>query len=352
VLDVPLGRPAVIRGVEVTFFPAKGSKHYKISLPMAEALKANLCGYDVVHINALYQFSTAIAAYYCRKYDIPYVLTPHGALDPYMYRHHRARKLIYEALIERYNLSRAAAVHFTTVEEMELASSLGLGFRGMVAPLGLEIDHGMLTNNETSEWSCPKLAGKKVVLFLSRINFKKGLDLLAGAFGEIHRKDNSAHLIVAGPDNEGYSEKVSKWFTDARALDAVTFAGMVLGVKKAALLRRAQLFVLPSYSENFGLAVVEAMAAGLPVVISNKVNIWRKIDEADAGLVVNTDAHELACAILWLLDNPLLAKEMGERGRRFARENFSWRTAGDQLVRIYEQVTLNNRPLDTITEHS
>jgi glycosyltransferase involved in cell wall biosynthesis len=131
---------------------------------------------------------------------------------------------------------------------------------------------------------------------------------------------------------------VRRWLEDEGALDAVTFPGMMLGQEKAALLKRSDCFVLPSYSENFGIAVVEAMATGLPVIISNKVNIWREIEAACAGLVVNPRAPEVADAMLAVLQNPRLAKEMGERGRRLARDKFSWRSAGSQLIRLYEQV--------------
>ena len=104
------------------------------------------------------------------------------------------------------------------------------------------------------------------------------------------------------------------------------------------LLQRANLFVLPSYTENFGIAVVEAMAAGLPVLVSNRVNIWREIHDAGAGMVVNPDVTEVADAILRLMDNPSLAKGMGAQGRRIARERFSWESVGERLVGLYRDI--------------
>lgn len=337
-LDVPLGRPIAVRGVYVTYFPINGGHYYKFSWSMAAALRANVPLYDVVHINSLYQFPSTIAAHYCRKYGVPYIVRPHGTLDPYLYQRHPLRKRIYETLVERRNLANAAAVHFTSTEEMELAKSLDLRFRGVVAPLGLETTRNGPADSQAAAATRAEFAGKKIVLFMSRINFKKGLDILARAFGEVHRRRKDAHLVIAGPDNDGYSGTVRKCLKEAGVSDAVTFVGMVLNERKSALLSCADLFVLPSYSENFGIAVVEAMAAGLPVVISNRVNIWREIQEANAGLVVHTDPSELARAILELLDNSALARQLGERGCRLARTHFSWETAGDKLVDIYRRI--------------
>jgi glycosyltransferase involved in cell wall biosynthesis len=336
-LDVPVAQPTLVRGVRVTYFPVNGGHYYKFSTAMVAALKANVPHYDLIHINSLYQFPSTAAAHYCRKYGIPYILRPHGTLAPVMYRRHKLRKRFYELLIEKCNLTNATAVHFTTDEEMELACSHGLSFRGVVVPLGIEL-HEDAWSGEDADLLWPELVGKRVVLFLGRMNFVKGLDLLASAFGQVCRHRGDAHLLLAGPDTAGYASKVRGWIENEGALEAATFAGEVLGSRKTAILRRADIFVLSSYSENFGIAVVEAMAAGLPVVISNKVNIWREVDEAGAGLVVNPDAHEVAGAILKLLEDPALAKQMGERGRRLVQDRFTWDVAGEKLLMLCRQI--------------
>lgn len=336
--DVLLGQPLSVHGVNVTYFPINGGNYYKYSYSMAAALKATIPRYDIVHIHSLYQFPSTAAAHYCRKYRVPYILRPHGTLDPFLYKRHPLRKRIYELMIERRNLAAAAAVHFTSEEELRLATRSGLDFKGAVVPLGVELDDPPPCAARAADSLWPELRGKRVILFLSRINFKKGLDILAAAFGEVHKVRADAHLVIAGPDIDGYGTKVREWLTAAAALEAATFTGMVLDRRKAALLSRADLFVLPSYSENFGIAVVEAMGAGLPIVISNRVNIWREIDAAHAGFVVKPDARELATAILALLDNPGMARSMGERGHRLAREQFSWRAAGDHLEHLYGQL--------------
>jgi glycosyltransferase involved in cell wall biosynthesis len=344
-LDVPLATPIDINGARVTYFPVNGGHYYKFSISMAAALKANVHHYDIVHINSLYQFPSTAAAHYCRKYSVPYILRPHGTLDPYLYRRHPLRKRIYELLVERRNLVNAAVVHFTADEEMSLAHSLGLRFQGVVMPLGVEVNEVMSACNDVDpQWS--ELAEKRVILFLGRINFKKGLDLLAEAFGTVHQYHPDAHLVIAGPDSRGYVNQVRRWFDRAGALDAVTFADMVADGPKVALFKCAEMFVLSSYSENFGIAVVEAMAAGLPVIISNKVNIWREVVDAGAGLVVNPEAPEVARAILKLLEEPALGKKMGERGRLLVQERFVWDVVGDRLIDLYHQIIAHSSGME------
>jgi glycosyltransferase involved in cell wall biosynthesis len=345
-VDVSLGIPIDVRGVSVTYFPVNGSHYYKLSFAMAAALRANCLSFDIVHINSLYQFPSTIAAHYCRKFGVPYILRPHGTLDPFLFHRHRMRKSVYEALFDRRNLAAAAAVSFTAEEEMELARSLGLRFRGAIVPLGVDLDDLQLTTAKGRlDQLWPNTAGKKVALFLGRLNFKKGLDILARAFGTIARERQDVHLLLAGPDNEGYGDKVKQWLKDEGALDRVTFCGMITGREKAIALSQSTLFVLPSYTENFGIAVVEAMVAGMPVVISNKVNIWREVHRSGAGIVVNLESGELASAMISLLDDPGAAVRMGEIGRKLASESFSWNTVGLKLTDLYRRVlSLQRRP--------
>src|SRR5262249_35803991 len=162
------------------------------SRPLARALAVSIREFDIVHIHSLYQFPATIAAYYCRRYGVPYVVRPHGTLDPFLYRRHRIRKWVYETLWERRNLAAAAAVHFPAEEEMELAGSLGLEFDGVVVPLGVELEELRVPTRRLADF-WPETTGKKVLLFLGRINFKKGLDVLAQAFGAIARNRPDVH---------------------------------------------------------------------------------------------------------------------------------------------------------------
>ena len=336
--NVPLDTAVCVRGVQVSYFPTVGGNYYKLSPRFAYAVNRAIPRFDLVHINSLYQFPSTAAAHSCRKYGVPYVITPHGSLDPYLHSRHRIRKRLYESLFEQKNLATAAAVHFTSVEEMHLAKLSGFKFRPWVASLGVELEPAPDHWDTIVSDRWPELAGKEVVLFLGRINFKKGLDILARAFGRIHRESQAAQLVIAGPDNEDFGRQVREWLSAEGCLSSVTFTGMVEGVLKSSLLKRAQVFALPSQTENFGIALVEAMGAGVPVVLSDKVNIWREIRDAKAGLVVDTDSDKFAEAISKLLNNRRLAREIASRGYRLARERFSWEAVGHGVLELYRAV--------------
>jgi glycosyltransferase involved in cell wall biosynthesis len=249
-----------------------------------------------------------------------------------------------EAWFEKRNIRRAAALHFTTEEEMRLAQPYIGGVPGIVAPLGVDLrEFQDLPAAGRFRERFPEIGQKQIILFLGRINFKKGLDLLAQAVFEVVRDRRVALLVVAGPENEGWSVRVKGWLQEAGILDHATFPGMLLGEEKLEVLRDAQMFVLPSYSENFGLAVVEAMACCLPVVISDKVNLWREVDAAGAGLVTSCAAAPLARAILQLLADPGLAVEMGQRGKTLVAEKFQWNGIALTLQSLYADIIAKYR---------
>ena len=330
--------------VEVKFFPVRAPKPFKFSPDLAAALKRDVAKFDIVHINSLYLFPSTMAAHYARRSGKPYIIRPHGTLDPYIYVRHRKKKYIYELLFERRNLSRAAAVHFTSSEEMQLAGLHGLRFKGVVVPLGVKLSHEHLVDAREKLWRWyPQTRDKKIVLYLGRLNFKKGLDILAKGFGTVGRDRKDVHLLIAGPDEDGYQRKMAMWLGAEAALEHATFAGMVLGEKKAAVLQGSDMMVLPSYAENFGNVVVEAMASGLPVIISNKVNIWREVAAAGAGSIINCDAQELSDAIVSLLGDDRARMQMGELGKLLVKERYTWDVAGEQLVALYRKILRSER---------
>lgn len=296
VLDVPVDAPVCRDGVEIRYFPVEAPRAWVVSRTLARALHRAIPQHDVVHVHSLYLFPSTVAAHYCRRFGVPYLVRPHGTLDPYLFRRHRARKWVYERLFEWRNLNRAAALHFTTLDEQELVRPLGLRAPGVVVPPGVDSErYRDATVRGAFRAAWPETRGRRLILFLGRLNFKKGLDLLARAFGEIARRRPEAHLVLAGPD-DGYGPTVRRWLDAEGVLGRVTFTGMLLGRDKLAALRDADVFALPSYTENFGMAVVEAMACGIPVVISDRVNIWREVAAAGAGRVTRCDAEEVGTA--------------------------------------------------------
>jgi len=345
-LDVPLDEPVWANGVEIRYFPVRAPRRYAWSLPLGRALRRTIPEQDVVHIHSLYFFPSTVAAHHCRRAGVPYLVRPHGTLDPYHFRHHRGRKWIYERLIEWRNLNRAAAIHFTTLEERELTRPLGLTAPGVVVAPGVHPDRYAGSDRAgrafREEW--PEVGDRRIVLFFGRLAGKKGLDVLAPAFGQLARQRSDVHLVVAGPDNDGYGQAVRRWLDAEGVLDRSTFTGMLLGSRKMAALRAADLFVLPSHTENFGVAVVEAMACGLPVVISDQVNIWREVRDAGAGLVVSRDVGQVAGALAYLLDDQDARTAMVTRARALVTEKFSWASSGARMVEVYREIVARARP--------
>jgi glycosyltransferase involved in cell wall biosynthesis len=225
-------------------------------------------------------------------------------------------------LFEHRNIRRAAALHFTTAEEQALAAPYTFDTPGLVVPLGIGADEfAVMPEPGSFRRRHPEIGHQRIILFFGRVNFKKGLDILAKAFGAVARRCQDVHLVIAGPDNEGWGARVRTWLSEEGVLGRTTFTGMLLGPDKLAVLRDASLFVLPSYSENFGLAVIEAMAAGLPVIISDQVNIWREVENNRAGRVIPCDPGALAAQILEILAHPESAAQMGRQGMV---ERFQW----------------------------
>ncbi len=173
-----------------------------------------------------------------------------------------------------------------------LAGKYTFGTPGFVVPLGLDIEEYSFNSTEGKLLSrFPELNGKKIILFLGRINFKKGLNILVNAFAAIARDQDDVHLLIAGPNDTGYGKKVSRWLKKENVYTKTTLAGMLQGEEKLEAFHISSVFVLPSYSENFGIAVLEAMACGLPVIVSDKVNLRPEVVASKAGEVVPCDAE-------------------------------------------------------------
>ena len=336
-------------GVIYNFFPSWSP--LLISLAMNKWFGKNMKLYDIVHIHGLYRFPVTSAACWARKVGVPYVIMPHGSLDPFLYnqsRYNLTLKRIYERLFDIPNLNYAAAIHYTAEEEAKRAAFLKISQKKVILPNGIDWESYQLLPSKGSFRRKIKLNDQSpLVLFLGRINFKKGLDLLVPAFGRALLKYPDARLAVVGPDNEGYGSKVRRMCREQGIHDKVFFVDHIRPEKVKEAYVDADVFVLPSYTENFGLTVVEAMACGCPVIISDQVNIWREIQETGAGIVVGLTPRALAKAICQVLSDKGLAREMGAQGRLAAEERYAWPCIVEQLTQIYrtlaEEKTSNQR---------
>jgi glycosyltransferase involved in cell wall biosynthesis len=338
-LDVPLGVPVEAGdGVTVKYFQVHAPRFWETCFPLGRALRADAGNFDLMHLHSLYMYHDRAGAAAAQRNGIPYIVRPHGTLDPYIWKRRRARKTIFEWWFQNRVLEGAAALHYTTEDELRLAAPVARNPHGFVVPNGLDTDEfANLPAKGAFRAMYPEIGDRPIILFLGRLNFKKGLDLLAPAFGKLRAAGHDAHLVIAGPDDD-MADKTRAWLSEAGALEHATFTGMITGNDKLAALVDAEMFVLPSYSENFGIAVAEAMACGLPVVISDAVNIWPDVEAAGAGLVGPCDADVTARNMIEILQNPGRAAEMAQNGIGLVRDRYSWDGIAPTLEKAYEDV--------------
>jgi len=339
-LAVPTGRTVLMDGVKVVYFPVSNTFPFFYSPELGTFLKQRVRSFDLVHINWLYAYSTVVAARQCLGQGVPYIITPHGMLDARAVRMKgRLKKILFLGLIGRKCLCGAAAVHFTSEGERTNALSAGWPVRPLVLHNGIDISaYGKPADGNLLLRRFPELAGKKTVLFLGRMNYIKGLDLLSRAWPLVVAAAPEAHLVLAGPDSDDYGRRVRGWLAEGGVEDKATFTGLLLGAEKAAALSLADVFVSSSYLESFGMAIVEAMACGKPVVVTDRVNICPEIRQAGAGLITGCEAGEIAGAIAFLLANSAAGIEMGQRGRKLVEENFTLERSAEEMFHAYADI--------------
>jgi glycosyltransferase involved in cell wall biosynthesis len=336
-LQVPLGVPIVKEGVTYWYFPRQ-IRFYTFSWPLSAWLARHVQEFDLVHIHALFSFATLAAAFWARRHGVPYIVRPLGTLNEWGMRNRRPwlKRMSFRVLENRI-LKHAALVHYTSEQERTEAGKLQVTTASEIIPNALpEHTHSCIPGQFRLRH--PELEGRRIILFLSRLDTKKGLDLLLPAFAQVRTKLPDVSLVLAG---NGSPEFVSRLKEEAVSLGVesdVLWTGFLAGDDKYAALADAELFVLPSHSENFGIAVVEAMAAGTPVIVSDQVGIHREIAAAMAGLVVSCDVTRLADSLLQLLNHPAESRSMGLNGKRLAQKNYSSEAVTRKLVEAYNGV--------------
>lgn len=325
---VPAGAPQDVDGVKVTYFPYNkcfefmGTTGWQYSPLMAAALKKDLAGFDAAYITSVWNYPAAIAARACAQKGIPYVVSPRGNLYPYALRKKAFKKWLYYSCVLKKPLARAAAIHYTSDNEArECHSFLGLKNDAWIIPNGIDAaDWPRPSSCEALFNRLPDLRHKKIILFMGRISWKKGLDILLPAFARLHKEHPDTHLLIAGNDEGGYTKKIHEWSAQYGIEKKLTLAGLLTGDIKIQAYTASSLFVLPSYSENFGMAVVEALVCGTPVVVSNKVAICEELLRDKAGLVADTNPESLYQNMHALLADAQLRETVSRNGKKAAGE--------------------------------
>ncbi|HUA23568.1 MAG TPA: glycosyltransferase [Steroidobacteraceae bacterium] len=334
-LDIPLDRFVDFEGQQVRFFPRQTRK-YAFSAPMQGWLRANIRNYDIIHTHELFMFAPLSAARRARAARIPYVMTPHGALDTWGMRNKsRLVKATSVRMVEGPLLAAAAAVNFMTALEQSRAARHGLSFRPLVLPVAI------VDPDERSESAPAPLAplaqdGRRMLLFLARIHPIKCADILLRAFAAL--EDRDCMLVIAGGGDPSLVDSLRNLAGQLGIGERVKWVGFIGGADKRWLLARATVFVLPSASENYGIAAVEAMHAGLPVIVTSGCGLADFVRRHGAGVVTDGSVAALTSALAALLSGTELARGMGEAGRRAARQELSLDTYGERLECSYRRL--------------
>jgi glycosyltransferase involved in cell wall biosynthesis len=329
--------PIVEDGVTFYYFPRQ-TRFYSFSWPLTRWLKQHVKDYDLVHIHALFSYAAIPAAYWAKSHAVPYIVRPLGVLNRWGMKNRRPwlKKLSF-SLIDRRILAGTAAIHFTSEQERTEAGELGIKNRAVVIPNAAELP--IETNKRRGQFRArhPQLADRTIILFLSRLDSIKGLDLLLPAFAQARKQYPCSMLVIAGSGEAAYVSHLQQEAARLGIASDMIWTGFLAGEEKWAAFRDADIFVLPSYSENFGVAAVEAMACGLPVVVSDQVAIHWEISDARAGLVVPCETVELTQALAAMLADNRLRMEMGANGYRLARIKFSSETVWKRLADLYRE---------------
>lgn len=338
-LDSPTALPNVQEtfAYPVHFVGADEPSYYGYSKRFKQWMHAHAADYDAVIIHGLWQYHSLAASRVCRKHSVPYFIFTHGMLDPWFnttYPLKRLKKLLYWFWGENPGLRDATAVLFTTNEERLLARKsfpcykvneevVGLGTH---AP-DIDLDQALADfRAQPKPW-----AQRPYFLFMSRIQEKKGLDLLVAAYAKLRSNDPTIpELVIAGPiQQQEYADKIKTNYTQ----DGIHWIGTLSGIEKWQALAAAEAMTLVSHQENFGIVIAEALAVGTPVLISNKINIWREIEQGGAGLVAN-DSIEGAQKILgdWLSQSTEARQHMVAATTTTFQEHFEIQRSTQRLI--------------------
>lgn len=312
------------------FFPYVGRHAWVVAPELWWWLLREVARFDLVHVHGLFNPVSSLAAKLSMARGVPTVMRPFGTLSRYTFSRHSVLKKIYFGLVDRSSLRRARAFHFTTEAEREEAGRLDLEVheRGHVVPPPWR--------GSAPDADLESKADRPTVLFLSRLHPKKNVARLIEAWNVVVRRLPDARLWIAGDGVNDYVEHLRARVTSKDLGDSVSFLGFVSGEEKTRVLKKSWMFVLPSHQENFGVAVLEALASGLPVAVSGKVQLAPFVREQNLGIVMDrTDPSDIVDGIVSLLTDASFRSRMVTAGPQAVQSRFSVDRVGRKLAQMY-----------------
>lgn len=345
-LDVPLGRRIdyPLTGLEentsvpIWFFPRfnpsiNAVKEFAFSAALTKWLWENIQNYDLLHVHAIFSYASTAAMAIARLRGVGYILRPLGQLCEWSLQQSAHKKQIYLKVIEQANINHSLGLHLTSIQEQQEVSRLGLVAPSFVLPHGLDVSSLIPDARIKLRQLLNLPVDEPIILFLSRLHPKKGLDFLIPALSKLtHHRFT---FVLAGSGSKEYEAEIESLLVSNGIQDRTYLAGFVAGEKKDLFLQGSDLFALTSYSENFGVSVLEAMASSLPVLVTPGVALASVVAEHQVGYIPELDVSEITNAIKQCLSYPQTARDMGNRARQLVLQKYTWNGVANNLSHTY-----------------
>lgn len=316
-------------------YPVAGPRAFGYSMGLREAVLGS--DMALLHSHGLWMFPSKLSLEWSRRRRRPYLISPHGMLDPWALKHSRFKKAVASFLFENDNLKGAACIRSLCASETEAVRSLGLGRPICQIPNGVDVPED--GPGGPAPWSRQLKESDKVLLYLGRIHPKKGLANLVEAFSRLNREgkvpQHSWYLVIAGWDQAGHEDQLKQMARELKMESRILFPGPLFNQEKAAAFRHATAFILPSFSEGLPVAVLEAWAYGLPVLATKECNLPEGFEKG-AAMRIPTDADGIRAGLEDLFSlGPEDLREMGRKGRALVKVKFTWNRVAKDMVSVY-----------------
>lgn len=323
-------------GVRVKYFRYASLWRFAFSVSYFFSLLKYINNYDLIHINGIWNFPCVIGMILSHQFKKPYLISPRGALYKETVRARKkvVKNLMFNIFLKNY-IKNAKAVHFTSELDFErFINFTRIDITPIIIPNGIDLKKIEKVFNKISN----TYLSKNYLFFLGRLAPIKGIDILIKAFARILKQYPNQKLVIAGPDEENYILKIKKLIIDLKLEEKVILPGELNFEKKIEYLSNATMLILPSYSENFANVVIEAMACGCPVVISDKVGIYKEIADNNAGIIVKTDVESVEEGILKLLNDDKLRETISHNGKAMVEKFYDIDKVADEMIEAYERM--------------